>query len=203
MGSAMKFMLVACLIVAVTQLQFTAASYSYAARAAAEEPEPESEHKNASNVVDKTKIHKLADKFQRGYRSVSKEGEKDEPTWKPNTDPQHFHYKLTDNIKGADQFREEKINNGEVEGYWAVPVDETGKMFRRTQYRAGKDGFHIVSEKLVPIEELGGAQTNKDEATVSIDQLGGKTDYTVKGSDLKKTKEQQQQPIKRSYNYNY
>jgi len=189
MGSAfaIKLMVAACLIVAVSQLQF-----SYAANTRVSQSAKDNVSENSTNEVNKDQASDTRPKRGPNYRRATEE-ESQKNDWKPNTTPSHFHFKLTDKIKGADQFREEKVNNGEVTGYWAVPTED-GKMLKRTEYRAGKDGFHIVSEKLVPRDEMmGDTKTNPDEANVEIDQLGGNTAYTVKASDLKKS-----QPIKRA-----
>jgi len=130
-----------------------------------------------------------ADKVKGGnYARAAEQAEK--PNWEPNTAPYKSSFQVIDNIHGADQFREEQMKDGVMSGYWATPVDDSKKTYRVMTYTAGKDGFKIVKDEVVPREKLTeGKNPSANEAHVGIQNQGGNIDYTVKESDLKKAQQ--------------
>jgi len=120
---------------------------------------------------------------------------KKEPAWKPVSTPQEFTVMVDDNINKADQFRHETWKpGGIIEGEYAAPTRD-GKWLQ-VNYRADKDGFHILSQKVVSESELNqptGGAASDHQAKIETHVTGQKDiSYTVKEDDLKKAKQQQQ-----------
>jgi len=126
------------------------------------------------------------------------------PSWLPVSEPQEFTVMVDDNINKADQFRHETWKpGGVIEGEYAAPSRD-GKWLK-VNYRADKDGFHVLSQQVVSEGELnqpagGSAADHQAKVDISGTSFNGKDiKYTVKEEDLKKAvkdnkAKQQQQP---------
>lgn len=122
----------------------------------------------------------------------AEEAFKKQPAWKPVDQPQEFTVMVDDNINKADQFRHETWKpGGIIEGEYASPTRD-GKWLK-VNYRADKEGFHVLSQKVVSESELnqpsGGAAADH-QAKVETQFNGKDVKYTVKEEDLKKAKNQ-------------
>jgi len=133
-------------------------------------------------------------KVKRSANPKPDETNEKKQNWKPVSEPQEFSFTVDDNINKANQYRHETWKpNGVVEGEYAAPTRD-GKWLK-VNYRADKDGFNVLSQKVVTEAELnqpsgGGALDHQAKVET---QLNGKDiKYTVKEDDLKKAKDKQQ-----------
>jgi hypothetical protein len=85
----------------------------------------------------------LGGTYGMGKREInSKAPNANKEEFQPVTGTRKFSYQVSDNIKGADQNRQETWDNGTVTGSYVSPHRD-GK-FLRTEYVADKNGFRIV-----------------------------------------------------------
>jgi len=84
----------------------------------------------------------LAAMQRRSLNGNTEEQNKQEPQWKPATGPREFSVNVDDQIKGANQFRNEKWNNGTVIGSYISPHRD-GKWLK-VSYIADDKGFRIT-----------------------------------------------------------
>jgi len=118
---------------------------------------------------------------------VSSSKEPSSPAWKPVTGPKEFSFNVDDNIRGANQHRHEKWDNGTVTGSYAAPGGRNGKWLKY-EYIGDANGFRITSTKEVsPEEMMDGHATAKDhQANVNIQTNGdAPVEYTVTEDQLK------------------
>ncbi|ODM93826.1 hypothetical protein Ocin01_12856 [Orchesella cincta] len=111
--------------------------------------------------------------------------------WTPVSTPQEFTVMVDDNINKADQFRHETWKpGGIIEGEYASPTRD-GKWLK-VNYRADKEGFHVLSSKVVSESELNqpaGGAASDHQAKIETHVNGKDIAYTVKEDDLKKAKQ--------------
>lgn len=129
--------------------------------------------------------------------SKAKTAEK-KPDWKPVSEPQSFSVMVDDNINKADQFRHETWKpGGIIEGEYAAPSRD-GKWLK-VNYRADKDGFHVLSQQVVSEGELNqpsGGSAADHQAKIETTLNGKDTKYTVKEDDLKKANKENKDKAK-------
>jgi len=127
-------------------------------------------------------------KMKRSAKPVDQPKDEKKPSWLPVSEPQEFTVMVDDNINKADQFRHETWKpGGVIEGEYAAPSRD-GKWLK-VNYRADKDGFHVLSQQVVNEGELNqptGGSAADHQAKIETSLNGKDTKYTVKEEDLKK-----------------
>ncbi|CAL8070577.1 unnamed protein product [Orchesella dallaii] len=133
----------------------------------------------------------LADAKFKAKRSPKPADSAKKEDWKPVSTPQEFTVMVDDNINKADQFRHETWKpDGSIEGEYASPTRD-GKWLK-VNYKADKQGFHILSQDVVTEQELNqpaGGAASDHQAKVETLVNGKNVAYTVKEEDLKKAKQ--------------
>lgn len=86
--------------------------------------------------------------------------------------------------------------NGLIVSLYFIKFFRDGKWLK-VNYRADKEGFHVLSQKVVSESDLNlpsGGGASDHQAKVETQVNGKDVKYTVKEEDLKKAKDKQQQP---------
>jgi len=115
------------------------------------------------------------------------------PDWQPATGPREFTVNVDDNIRGANQHRHEKWNNGTVTGSYAAP-GRNGKWLKY-EYIGDSKGFRITSTKEMSADELMAGSNAAGDNAANINIQADKQDpvkYTVTEEELAKSKEKNQ-----------
>jgi len=124
---------------------------------------------------------------------VSSSKEPSSPAWKPVTGPKEFSFNVDDNIRGANQHRHEKWDNGTVTGSYAAPGGRNGKWLKY-DYIGDANGFRITSTKEVTPKELmdGHTPAQDHQANVNIkSDQNAAVQYTVTEEQLNKAKDKE------------